>query len=139
MLDRLLNSTERLPLWVLIPSVFIILVYSMLSFLAFTNPEFFYTSMTIPIPEHGFMLLSWGGKNTAMVMGILLATLGRRALPLVIMMGVFLTGQFGDINAGAQTNVNVFVTYIGMGFVILQLIILGLYASRTSVQKLVTA
>ena len=139
MLDRLLNSTERLPLWVLIPSVFIILVYSMLSFLAFTNPEFFYTSMTIPIPEHGFMLLSWGGKNTAMVMGILLATLGRRALPLVIMMGVFLTGQFGDINAGAQTNVNVFVTYIGMGFIILQLIILGLYASRTSVQKLVTA
>lgn len=59
--DNLLADAEPLPWWVLIPAVILVFIYSMLSWLAFTNPEFFYTSMTIPIPEYGFMLLSWGG------------------------------------------------------------------------------
>lgn len=128
--DKLLTDTEPLPWWVLVPAVILILIYSMLSWLAFTNAEFFYTSMTIPIPEHGFLLLSWGGKNTAMVVGLLLTALSRRRLPLLIMMGLFLTGQFGDINAGVRTNVNVFITYIGMAFVVLELILLSIYQAR---------
>lgn len=68
-------------------------------------------------------------------MGLLLATLSRRRLPLVIMIAVFLTGQMGDINAGAQTNVNVFVTYIGMAFVVLELILSTIYQSRRITPK----
>ena len=90
--------------------------------------------MTIPIPEHGFMLLSWGGKNTAIVVGLILAMVSRRLQTILIMMGVLLTMQFGDINAGARTNVNVFVTYIGMGFVIFELILVGVWQSRKANQ-----
>ncbi len=71
------------------------------------------------------MLLSWGGKNTAIVVGLLLAMLSRQRLPILIMMAVLLTMQFGDINAGMRTNVNVFITYIGLAFVLLQLILIG--------------
>ena len=127
---RLLNSTEPLPLWLLVVPALLVLLYSMLSWLAFTDSGFFYTSMDIPIPEHGFMLLSWGGKNTAIVVGLLLALLSRRSRPLLIMLAVLLTMQFGDINAGFRTNVNVFITFIGLGGVILEGILLGVWQSR---------
>lgn len=127
-------KNDMLPLWTLIPSVFIILIYVMLSYLAFADQLFWYESMGIPIPEHDFLLLSWGGKNTAMVVSILLAVLSRQRLPILIAMAVFLTGQFGDINAGVQTGVNVFVTYIGMAFVVLQLVFLYLVERRQGQQ-----
>lgn len=136
------NSTEKLPLPLLIVPVLLIAVYTMLSWLAFGDQSFFYSSMEIPVPEHGFLLLSWGGKNTAIVVALLLATLSRQRLPLWMMLAALLTMQFGDINAGFQTNVNVFVTYIGMTLVIIQAVLMALPQFRsqavTSPQSLTT-
>lgn len=114
------TSNEKLPIWALIVPILLIALYTMLSWLAFTDPTFFYESMTIPIPEHGFMLLSWGGKNTAIVVALLLATISRQRLPLWIMLVALVTMQFGDINAGARTSVNVFITYIGLAMVVME-------------------
>ncbi|MEM9951098.1 MAG: hypothetical protein AAF846_05845 [Chloroflexota bacterium] len=114
------TSTEKLPLWALIVPALLVALYTMLSWLAFTDPTFFYESMEIPIPEHGFMLLSWGGKNGAIVVALLLATLSRQRLPIWIMLVALVTMQFGDINAGFQTNVNVFITYIGLTMVVIE-------------------
>ena len=125
------DLNNKLPLWAIVPSVLLLLVYVMLSYLAFADQGFWYESMGIPVPEHAFLLWSWGGKNSAMVVGLLLAMLSRRGLPILIMMGVFLTGQFGDINAGARTGVNVFVTYIGMAFVALQVVAMVVWANRS--------
>ncbi|MEM7029040.1 MAG: hypothetical protein AAF629_05565 [Chloroflexota bacterium] len=125
-----MDLTKKLPLWLLIVPTLLVLIYSMLSFIAFTDPISFHESMTIPVPEHGFMLLSWGGKNTAIVVGLILAILSRQQLPLLIMMAVLVTMQFGDINAGTRTNVNVFVTYIGLGGVILEMILYAYWRSR---------
>lgn len=116
-----LTGNNKLPLWALIPSAVLLLIYLMLSYLAFANPGFWYESMGIPTPEHGFLLLSWGGKNNAMVISLLLGVLSRQRLPVAIAMAVLFTGQMGDALAGAQTGVNVFVTYIALTFVIIQL------------------
>lgn len=121
---------SQLPLWALVPSVFLLLIYLMLSYLAFSNPTFWYESMGIPIPEHAFLLTSWGGKNNAMIMSLLLGMLTRQRVPVLIAMAVLFTGQIGDAIAGAQTGVNVFVTYIAMGFVALQLVVLFVANSR---------
>ena len=131
-MSNMLN-TRKVAWWVLIPLILLLAVYGMLSYLAFVDPAFWYDSMGIPTPEHGFLLLSWGGKNTAMVIGLLLATLSRQSLPILMMMGVFLTGQLGDTVAGAQTGVNVFVTFIGMGLVAVTLILLYVERSRVAV------
>ena len=129
---QFLFSDRKLPWWLLIVPILLVGIYSMLSCVAFFNPTNFFTSMSIPIPEHNFMILSWGGKNTAIVVGLLLSILSRRVLPLSIMLVVFVTMQFGDINAGARTNVNVFVTYIGLACVILEVLLLGFYQSKNS-------
>lgn len=121
---------EKLPIWLLIIPGLLVLLYAFLSWLAFAEPTFFYTSMEIPIPEHEFMLLSWGGKNTAIVVGLLLATLTRRLIPLVIMMGVLLTMQFGDINAGVRSGVDVFLTFVGLSCVVLEGILLSVWRYR---------
>ena len=126
-----LTGSSKLPWWALIPAVLIILVYSMLSYIAFFDPASWYSSMGIPQPEHGFIITSWGGKNTAMVVSILLALISRRRLPMAIALAVFFTGQIGDAVAGAQTGVNVFITYIGMGLVAAQLVAM-LISSQSS-------
>ncbi|MEM9343223.1 MAG: hypothetical protein AAGA87_09270 [Pseudomonadota bacterium] len=107
-----LFENHPLPLWSLVPAILLVAIYTMLSWLAFRNQTFFFESMAIPIPEHFFMIWSWGGKNTAMVVVLLLSLISRRALPLVIACAMLLTGQIGDVNAGVRTNVNVFVTWI---------------------------
>ena len=119
-----LFENRPLPFWSLVPALLLIAVYSMLSWLAFSNQTFFFESMTIPIPEHFFMIWSWGGKNTAMVVVILLSAFSRRALPLAIACAMLLTGQIGDLNAGARTDVNVFVTWIALGLTSLQVMVL---------------
>ena len=124
-----LTGNNKLPLWALIPSAVLLLIYLMLSYLAFADPGFWYESMGIPTPKHGFLLMSWGGKNNAMVISLLLGVLSRQRLPLAIAMAVLFTGQMGDALAGAQTGVNVFVTYIALTFVIIQLVLM--YVSST--------
>ena len=127
---EMLTEKVKLPFWSLIPSAFLLIIYIFLSNLAINDPTFWYESMEIPQPEHGFLLISWAGKNTAMVMSLLLAVLTRQRLPVLIAMAVLFTGQIGDSVAGSQTGVNVFVTYIGMAFVALQLILLYVIHTR---------
>ena len=119
-----LFDNHPLPLWTVIPSCLLVAIYTLLSWLAFTNQVFFFESMTIPVPEHFFMIWSWGGKNTAMIVVIALSALSRRALPLAMACAMLLTGQIGDINAGLRTNVNVFVTWIALAVTLAQMLAL---------------
>lgn len=116
----------KLSWWLMICPWLLVIVYSFLSYVAFADPTGFYTSMDIPIPEHGFVLLSWGGKNTAIVVALILANLSRQRFPLIMMLTALLTMQFGDVNAGVRTNVNVFVTFIGMGLVLIEAVLLAI-------------
>ncbi len=118
------TGQSKLPYWALIPAVLIILVYTMLSYIAFFDPASWYSSMGIPQPEHGFIITSWGGKNSAMVVSMLLALISRRRLPMAIALAVFFTGQIADAVAGAQTGVSVFITYVGMALVVAQLAVM---------------
>ena len=127
-----LFENHPLPLWALIPGALLVALYTMLSWLAFTNQTFFFESMTIPVPEHFFMIWSWGGKNTAMVVVVLLSIISRRALPLAIACAMLLVGQMGDVNAGLRTNVNVFITWIALAITLLQIVLLYAALSRTS-------
>ena len=127
-----LFENRPLPLWSMVPGLLLVALYTMLSWLAFTNQTFFFESMTIPIPEHFFMIWSWGGKNTAMVVVLLLSLLSRRALPLSIACAMLLVGQMGDVNAGARTNVNVFITWIGFGLTLCQIALIYVALRRRS-------
>lgn len=126
-----LFENRPLPLWAVIPGALLVALYAMLSWLAFTNQTFFFESMTIPIPEHFFMIWSWGGKNSAMVSVLLLSIVSRRALPLAIACVMLLVGQIGDVNAGMRTNVDVFITWIALAFTLLQIAALYLALLRT--------
>lgn len=125
-----LFENKPLPFWSLIPAGFLVAIYSMLSWLAFSDQKFFFESMTIPIPEHFFMIWSWGGKNTAMVVALLLSLLSRRALPLAIACAMLLAGQMGDINAGLRTEVNVFITWIAFVMTLSQIALLSVVIRR---------
>ena len=111
---------RRLPVTHLVIPGLLVLIYGMLSYLAFADQDFFYDSMEIPVPSNEFLLWSWGGKNTAMLVALLAAVLTRRSLLMVVAMAVLVTGQMGDVNAGAQSGVNVFVTWIAFGLVVAQ-------------------
>lgn len=125
-----LFENRALPWWSLVPAVLLIAIYTLLSWLAFRNQTFFFESMAIPIPEHFFMIWSWGGKNTAMIVVVLLSLLSRRALPMAIACSMLLVGQMGDVNAGMRTNVNVFVTWIAFAVTLVQIALLAFALSR---------
>ncbi len=116
---------RRLPLTHLILPGLLVLIYGMLSYLAFFDQEFFYDSMEIPVPSNEFLLWSWGGKNSAMLVALLAAVLTRRSLLMVVAMAVLVTGQMGDVNAGAQSGVNVFITWIAFGLVVAQMTLMA--------------
>ena len=111
---------RRLPVTHLVIPGLLVLTYGMLSYLAFADQDFFYDSMEIPVPSNEFLLWSWGGKNTAMLVALLAGVLTRRSLLMVVAMAVLVTGQMGDVNAGAQSGVNVFITWIAFGLVVAQ-------------------
>ena len=111
---------RRLPVTHLVIPGLLVLIYGMLSYLAFADQDFFYDSMEIPVPSNEFLLWSWGGKNTAMLVALLAAVLTRRSLLMVVAMAVLVTGQMGDVNAGAQSGVDVFITWIAFGLVVAQ-------------------
>lgn len=87
----------------------------------------------MPQINHDFTIISWAGKNTAVVVGLLLAILTRKKIPLLIFMAVLFTMQMGDVYAGAKTGVNVFVTYIALSLVLVETIIL--FISNTNPKK----
>lgn len=105
--------------------VLLILIYGMLSVISLGDQTFFYESMDIPVPDNEFLLWSWGGKNTAMLV-VLIAGVATR-LRAVVLTGLvmLLVGQAGDINAGAQSGTNVFITWIAFGLVVAQLALLA--------------
>lgn len=124
------HVTKRLS-WpmVAIPGV-LVLIYGMLSFISLGDQSFFYESMEIPTPEHEFLLWSWGGKNTAMLAVIAAGFLSRLRLVVGLSLGMLLVGQLGDINAGAQSGTNVFITWIAFGLVVAQIALMELDRRR---------
>ncbi len=126
-LDRDTTTIEvrRLGLPFLIIPALLVLIYGMLSFISLSDQSFFYESMDIPVPEHEFLLWSWGGKNTAMLVVLLAGLVTRLRVVVLVGLVMLLVGQAGDINAGAQSGTNVFVTWIAFGLVLAQLALLG--------------
>ena len=106
--------------WMLILPGLLLFIYSFLSYLAFADQGFFFESMQMPKPNHDFLIWSWGGKNTAIVVGLAIAIISRQAQMLWLMLAVLFTMQWGDVNAGTRTGVDVFVTYLAMGLTLLQ-------------------
>lgn len=122
---------EKISIKYLVIPFLLILLYGMLSYLAFFNHAFFFESMNMPTPNHDFLIWSWGGKNTALVVGLIGATYLRHKQSLIIMLIALLVMQLGDINAGLRTNVDVFITYVGMALVLIQLAIFS-FAKKKS-------
>lgn len=115
------HTTPKLSWGVLTPSALLIVIYTMLSYLAFFDQDSFYESMDIPTPEHEFLLWSWGGKNTAVLVGLVLAVVSRLRFAMLGVIAMLVTMQFGDVNAGAQSGTNVFVTWIAFALTMVQL------------------
>ena len=117
-------TTKRLGWPLLVIPGLLILIYGMLSYLALADQTFFYDSMDIPTPEHEFLLWSWGGKNSAMLAVLVIATVTRLRVLVLTALAMLLVGQLGDINAGAQSGTNVFVTWIAFGLVVVESVLL---------------
>ncbi len=115
---------RSLPIWALVGPGLLCLLYGFLIFVALTNVAGFYEAMAMPMPNHGFMHISWTGKTVAIWVMLVAATLLRaRPLVLLAMAGV-LVQQLGDTIAGLTTGVDVFVTQIGLGLSVISLILL---------------
>ncbi len=67
-------EVRRLGLPFLIIPTLLVLIYGMLSFISLSDQTLFYESMDIPVPEHEFLLWSWGGKNTAILVSSSIAS-----------------------------------------------------------------
>lgn len=126
--DVLVTKRLRWPLLV-IPAL-LVLIYGMLSYISLADPTTFYDSMDIPVPSNEFLLWSWGGKNSAMVLVLLAGLVTRARLVVVVSLVMLLVGQLGDINAGAQSDTNVFVTWIAFTLVVIQAALLVWDARR---------
>ena len=119
--SALLEPDARLPWPALAPAALLIAIYSMLSYIGFVDQAFFYDSMEIPVPSNEFLLYSWAGKNTAVLLGLVIATATRLRILVLTSIAMLVTMQMGDVNAGAQSGVNVFVTWIAFALTMVQL------------------
>ena len=131
--DAALVDTKRLDTKLLIVPILLVAIYTMLSVISLFNQDTFFDSMDIPRPENEFMIWSWGGKNTAMVSVLVMAVITRMRIVMITAMIMLLVGQAGDINAGAQSGTNVFITYIALGLVVVQLALLAADQRREQV------
>ena len=94
-------------------------IYGMLSFIAFFDQTSFFESMDIPIPANEFMIWSWAGKNTALLLVMSVAFITRQRPLVVTSIAMLLVMQAGDVNAGAQSGTNVFITWIAFALTVL--------------------
>lgn len=117
----LFEPSVRLGWAMVAPSFLLIAIYTMLSYLGFADQTFFYESMEIPVPSNEFLLYSWAGKNTAVLLGLIIATLSRLRILVLTVIAMLFTMQMGDVNAGAQSGVNVFITWIAFALTAAQL------------------
>ncbi|MEM7284725.1 MAG: hypothetical protein AAF480_00100 [Actinomycetota bacterium] len=106
------HTTPRLPVSVIAPGYLLMAIYAMLSFIALFDQTSFFESMDIPIPANEFMIWSWAGKNTALLVVMSVAFVTRLRFLVVTTIAMLLVMQAGDVNAGAQSGTNVFVTWI---------------------------
>ncbi|MEM7094993.1 MAG: hypothetical protein AAF567_18475 [Actinomycetota bacterium] len=128
-------STKRLrPALLVIPAV-LVLIYGMLSWISLGAQSTFFESMEIPQPENEFMIWSWGGKNSAMVAVLISVLVTRARLVAIVSLVMLLVGQVGDVNAGAQSGTNVFVTWIAFALVVAQACLLW-WDHRTEAEHL---
>lgn len=125
--------TERLPLWTLVAPTLLVLLYGMLIFFALTDQPGFYDAMAMPLPNHGFMHVSWMGKTVAIWLVLLVAVGTRQAGFLLFALVGVITQQIGDTIAGRVTEVDVFVTNIGLALSAFSLA--GIAACRCLVRK----
>lgn len=116
------TKQSHLPWWALIIPALLILLYGWLSWLAWFDPIWFYGSMKTT--EQGFLLFSWGGKNAAIVVGLLLASIYRRKPPLIIALVTLIVTQLVDIFAGVKTDVTTSLGYVGLTLVMIELFLL---------------
>lgn len=114
------HTTPVLPWRFIVPSGLLIAIYAMLSYVALVDQPFFYESMEIPTPANDFLLWSWGGKNTAVLVGLVVAAVTRYRFMVLAAMAMLVVMQMGDVNAGARSGVNVFVTWIAFALTVLQ-------------------
>ena len=113
------HTTPRLPIPVIAPGYLLMAIYAMLSFIAFFDQTSFFESMDIPIPANDFMIWSWAGKNTALLLVMSVAFITRLRILVVTTIAMLLVMQAGDVNAGAQSGTNVFITWIAFGLTVL--------------------
>ena len=113
-------TTKRLGWRFAVIPAALVAIYTMLSYISLADQDFFYESMDINVPDNEFLLWSWGGKNSAMLTVLAAATITRLRILVVTALAVLVVGQLGDINAGAQSGTNVFVTWIALTLVAIQ-------------------
>lgn len=113
-------SDRLTPRFLVIPGL-LVLIYGMLSVISFFDQDGFYSSMDIPVPANEFLIWSWAGKNTAMLTILVIALVTRLRVMVYASLAMLLVGQAGDINAGAQSGTNVFITWIAFGLVVVQI------------------
>jgi len=110
---------RRLPIWALIAPALLVALYALLIFVSITDQVGFYDAMAMPFPNHGFMHISWTGKTMAIWTVLLISVATRRwDFILLGLVGVTIQ-QVGDTIAGQTTNVDVFVTNIGLALSLL--------------------
>lgn len=122
------DLTARIPRRFLAPTALLIVIYAMLSYYALADQTFFYESMEIPVPANEFLIWSWGGKNTAVLLGLAIGFVTRFRISMLTAIAMLFTMQAGDVNAGAQSGTNVFVTWIAFGLTVLQLALIVWHA-----------
>lgn len=87
----------------------------------------------MPFPNHGFMHISWTGKTIAIWLVLLISVGTRKPSFLLLALVGVITQQIGDTIAGRATDVDVFITNIGLALSALSLA--GIAASRYLARK----
>ena len=113
------HRPHRLPIAVIAPGYLLMAIYGMLSFIAFFDQTSFFESMDIPIPANEFTIWSWAGKNTALLLVMSVAFITRQRPLVVTSIAMLFVMQAGDVNAGAQSGTNVFMTWIAFALTVL--------------------
>ncbi|MEM9038102.1 MAG: hypothetical protein AAGA99_13490 [Actinomycetota bacterium] len=125
------HTTPKLPWVVVAPGFVLMAIYAMLSFISLGDQSSFYDSMDIPVPENEFLIWSWGGKNTAVLVGLSIAVISRLRFSMLTAIAMLFVMQLGDVNAGAQSGTNVFITWIAVAITVFQLALIVRHARTT--------
>lgn len=119
---------EKLPIWVLIAPLLMIIVYAGLIYSALFGAQTdFYEPMGLPLPNHQFMHVSWTGKVIVMWSLLVFGTFSRRSDFLLIGVSVMFLQQTADLIAAFSTDVFVPITWIGLILSVITFVLAGLH------------